>query len=90
MGIDRPVGRVLAYAAARLQPKVDSVLTAETIAIDYQCWCRDNDFAALRDGAFRAELARLAARIGLRSEANDADTLYRDVAIAACTQLPSA
>lgn len=75
------VGRVVAYAAANLVPRAGSVLTAEAVFLDYQRWCRMCGYVPLRDGVFRRELARLAMRIELKSEVNDADTLYRDVAL---------
>lgn len=77
------VGRVTPYAAARLVPSAGTVLTAEDITLDYQAWCARLGYVPFRDGAFRREFVRLAAQIGLISEANDADTLYRDVAFAA-------
>ena len=76
------VGRVVAYVAARLVPKAGATLTAEEITLDYQRWCRANGAIPLRDGPFREGLAQLAQRIDLRSEANDADIIYRDVVFA--------
>ena len=76
------VGRVTPYAAARLVPRAGTTLTAEAITLDYQRWCAKFSYVPLRDGPFRQQLARLAAQIDLMSEANDADVLYRDVALA--------
>jgi hypothetical protein len=81
-GQPQRVGRVTPYAAARLVPHAGANLTAEAITLDYQRWCATFGAVPLRDGAFRQQLARLAVQIDLRSEANDADTLYRDVAFA--------
>jgi hypothetical protein len=80
-GPQQRVGRVTPYAAARLVPRAGANLTAEAITLDYQRWCATVGAVPLRDGAFRQQLARLAAQIDLKSEANDADTLYRDVAL---------
>ena len=66
------VGRVIAYAAARLVPHEGATLTAEAITLDYHRWCDRHGYLKLRDGAFREEFARLAAHIEMRSEANDA------------------
>jgi len=75
------VGRVTSYAAARLVARTGATLTAEAITLDYQRWCAEFSYVPLRDGVFRDELRRLAYRIGMKSEANDADTIYRDVTI---------
>lgn len=74
------VGRVNSYASARLTRHPGATLTSEAITLDYQRWCASHGYVPFRDGVFREALARLAPHLGLRREANDADTLYRDVA----------
>ncbi len=81
MAATTTVGRVTAYAAARLVPKTGNVVSAETLYLDYMRWCAIFRRVPLRDGVFREQMARLAVQIGLRSEANDADRMYRDVAL---------
>ncbi len=81
--MDKRVGRVTAFAADCLVPVAGATLTAELIAIDYQRWCAGFSYAPLRDGPFRKEFVRLARQIELISEANDADILFRDVALRA-------
>lgn len=75
------VGRVGAYAMARLLRAPGSSLTGEAIVLDYQAWCRRLNYIPFKDGFFRAEFARVSAALGFRREVNDADEIYLDIAV---------
>ncbi|MEZ5776632.1 MAG: hypothetical protein R3D33_18550 [Hyphomicrobiaceae bacterium] len=76
-----PVGRTLAYMAARLLPRAGTVLTADEAHQDYVAWCGKEKTTPLKAGAFREELVHLAMAAGIALSRDTGDTVLLDTAL---------
>lgn len=76
-----PVGRTLAYMAARLVPREGSGLTADDAHQDYVVWCAKQKTTPLKAGAFRDELVHLAMEAGIGLSRDTGDTVLLDTAL---------
>ena len=76
-----PIGRPLAYMAARLDPKPGAIQTADELHQDYVTWCGEQRLTALKAGAFREELVALARQTGIGLAQDTGDTILLDTSL---------
>ncbi|MCV0370979.1 hypothetical protein [Filomicrobium sp.] len=84
---DRDVGRrmttlgdVAVWADERLEAVRGERLTANVVFNDYEAWCRDHNFVAMREGVFVEQLMALAHEVGIPMEQSGSNLEFRDVA----------
>ena len=79
----RVVGSPLAYAAERLWPAPNSVVTAASVYEDYVAWCMRSKRLALREGVFRETLQNIARACGLAVCIDGTSIVYADTRVGA-------
>lgn len=79
----RAIGSPLAYAAERLWPAPNSVVTAASVYEDYVAWCKRSKRLALREGVFRDTFQNIARAGGLAVFIDGTSVVYADTRVGA-------
>lgn len=77
------LGDAAVWADERLQAVQGGRLTANMLFSDYEQWCRNHNYVALREGAFVDQMMTLATEVGMPMGQSGSNLEFRDVGLPA-------